>query len=135
MDRSVKSERNNGSTKEPLNDEEHDDLEESREEVSSVYGTALFLENVFQIFFSLQNCAEDLRVKLENSSYSPPPAPPTANASPTTPTALLETLKNPDGTLPGTLAASVAPADMLNLWNATKLNNKNSGMVNTADGE
>ncbi|KAI9584112.1 hypothetical protein GQX74_010447 [Glossina fuscipes] len=113
MDRSVKSERNNGSTKEPLNDEEHDDLEESREE----------------------NCAEDLRVKLENSSYSPPPAPPTANASPTTPTALLETLKNPDGTLPGTLAASVAPADMLNLWNATKLNNKNSGMVNTADGK
>lgn len=71
---------------------------------------------------------------MENSNYSPPP-PPTSNTSPTTPTALLESLKNADGSLPGSLAASIAPADMLNVWNATKLNNKNSGMVNTADGE
>lgn len=71
---------------------------------------------------------------MENSNYSPPP-PPTSNTSPTTPTALLESLKNSDGTLPGSLAASIAPADMLNVWNATKLNNKNSGMVNTADGK
>ncbi|TMW46859.1 hypothetical protein DOY81_008054 [Sarcophaga bullata] len=111
LDRSVKSERNNGSTKEANNEDDHDDLDESRE-----------------------NCAEDLRVKLENSNYSPPP-PPTSNTSPTTPTALLESLKNSDGTLPGSLAASIAPADMLNVWNATKLNNKNSGMVNTADGK
>lgn len=73
-------------------------------------------------------------MKLENSNYSPQP-PPTSNTSPTTPSALLESLKNADGTLPGSLAASIAPADMLNVWNATKLNNKNSGMVNTADGE
>lgn len=86
------------------------------------------------LLFSSQNCAEDLRVKLESSNYSPPP-PPTSNTSPTTPTALLESLKNSDGTLPGSLAASIAPADMLNVWNATKLNNKNSGMVNTADGK
>lgn len=30
--------------------------------------------------------------------------------------------------------ASIAPADMLNVWNATKLSSK-SGTVNTADGE
>lgn len=31
LDRSVKSERNNGSTKEANNDDDHDDLDESRE--------------------------------------------------------------------------------------------------------
>lgn len=78
-----------------------------------------------------QNGAEDLRVKLENSSFSPPP--PNSNTSSTTPNALLENLKNADGSLSGNLAASIAPADMLNVWNATKMNNKNS--VNTADGK
>ncbi|XP_055916277.1 zinc finger protein chinmo isoform X4 [Eupeodes corollae] len=77
---------------------------------------------------SNDNGAEDLRVKMENTSYSPPP-PPTSNTTPTTPSAI------PDSALAGGLAASIAPADMLNVWNATKLNNKNSGMVNTADGK
>lgn len=85
--------------------------------------------------FTQQNGAEDLRVKLENSNYSPPPPqPPTSNASSTTPSALLENLKNVEAGLSSNLATSIAPEDMLNVWNATKLNNKNSGMVNTADG-
>lgn len=107
LDRPVKTERNNGSTNE-ANEDEKDERE------------------------SNDNGAEDLRVKMENTTYSPPP-PPTSNTTPTTPTAVLD-LKT-EGGLPGGLAASIAPADMLNVWNATKLNNKNSGMVNTADGK
>lgn len=38
-----------------------------------------------------------------------------------------------DSGLPTSLAA-IAPADMLNVWNATKLSSK-SGTVNTADGK
>ena len=60
------------------------------------------------------------------------PQPPTSNTAPPTPTSALADFKNDCG-IPGGLA-SIAPADMLNVWNATKLNNKNSGMVNTADG-
>lgn len=40
---------------------------------------------------------------------------------------------NKESGLPTSLAA-IAPADMLNVWNATKLSSK-SGTVNTADGE
>ncbi|KAH8269319.1 hypothetical protein KR018_003654 [Drosophila ironensis] len=109
LDRIVKSERNNGSANE-ANEDDRELMDESTD-----------------------NGAEDLRVKLENSNYSPPP-PPNSNTSSTTPTnALLENLKNADGSLSGNLAASIAPADMLNVWNATKMNNKNS--VNTADGK
>lgn len=39
---------------------------------------------------------------------------------------------NRDSSLAGGLASSIAPADMLNVWNATKLSSK-AGM-NTADG-
>uniref|UniRef100_A0A0A1WL01 Broad-complex core protein isoform 6 n=2 Tax=Zeugodacus cucurbitae TaxID=28588 RepID=A0A0A1WL01_ZEUCU len=112
LERTVKTERNNGSTHEANDDDqsEHDE--------------------------SIDNGAEDLRVKLENSNYSPPPPqPPTSNASSTTPSALLENLKHVEAGLPSNLATSIAPEDMLNVWNATKLNNKNSGMVNTADGK
>lgn len=109
LDRPVKTERNNGSTNE-ANEDEKDDRE------------------------SNDNGAEDLRVKMENTSYSPPP-PPTSNTTPTTPTAILDLKNATDSALAGGLAASIAPADMLNVWNATKLNNKNSGMVNTADGK
>lgn len=31
--------------------------------------------------------------------------------------------------------ASIAPADMLNVWNAQKMSSKGSGTVNTADGK
>ncbi|KAH8282951.1 hypothetical protein KR054_011155 [Drosophila jambulina] len=109
LDRIVKSERNNGSANE-ANDDDRELMEESAD-----------------------NGAEDLRVKLENSNYSPPPPPNSNTSSTTTPNALLENLKNADGSLSGNLAASIAPADMLNVWNATKMNNKNS--VNTADGK
>ncbi|BFF94329.1 zinc finger protein chinmo [Drosophila madeirensis] len=108
LERIVKSERNNGSAND-ANDDDRELMDESTD-----------------------NGAEDLRVKLENSNYSPPP-PPNSNTSSTTPNALLENLKNADGSLSGNLAASIAPADMLNVWNATKMNNKNS--VNTADGK
>lgn len=57
--------------------------------------------------------------------------PPTSNTGLATPTSLVS-FKNDSG-LPGGLAASIAPADMLNVWNATKLNSK-GGTVNTADG-
>ncbi|KAM8716006.1 hypothetical protein ACLKA7_002967 [Drosophila subpalustris] len=107
LDRIVKSERNNGSANE-ANDDERELMDESTD-----------------------NGAEDLRVKSENSNYSPPPQ--NSNTSSTTPNALLENLKNADGSISGNLAASIAPADMLNVWNATKMNNKNS--VNTADGK
>lgn len=40
---------------------------------------------------------------------------------------------NKETGLPSSLA-SIAPADMLNVWNATKLNSK-GGTVNTADGK
>lgn len=69
-------------------------------------------------------------MKLENSNYTPP-----TNETSTTPTTLMDTLKNADNSLSSNLASSIAPADMLNVWNATKLNNKNRGMVNTADGK
>lgn len=58
--------------------------------------------------------------------------PPTSNTGMPTPTSLVS-FKN-DSCLPGGLAASIAPADMLNVWNATKLNSK-GGTVNTADGK
>lgn len=59
--------------------------------------------------------------------------PQTTNLS--TPTSLVSFIdKNSDSGLPGGLAASIAPADMLNVWNATKLNSK-GGTVNTADGK
>lgn len=58
--------------------------------------------------------------------------PPTSNTGLQTPTSLVS-FKN-DSCLPGGLAASIAPADMLNVWNATKLNSK-GGTVNTADGK
>lgn len=85
--------------------------------------------------FSQQNGAEDLRVKMENPNFSPTlTTSSTINNPPaTTPTSILENIKNNE-TLPGGFAASIAPADMLNVWNATKLNNKNSMMMNTADG-
>ncbi|XP_055298803.1 zinc finger protein chinmo isoform X2 [Sitodiplosis mosellana] len=73
--------------------------------------------------------AEDLRIKLE-ADYSPQP--PTSNTTPSTPTSLVSYMETKDG-LPPTLA-QIAPADMLNVWNATKLSSK-SGTVNTADGK
>lgn len=61
--------------------------------------------------------------------------PPTSNSNLPTPTSLVSFIdKNNEAGLPGGLAASIAPADMLNAWNATKLNNK-GGTVNTADGK
>lgn len=77
-----------------------------------------------------QNGAQDLRIKMEAEYSSQPP---TTNLS--TPTSLVSFIdKNSDSGLPGGLAASIAPADMLNVWNATKLNSK-GGTVNTADGK
>jgi len=74
--------------------------------------------------------AEDLRIKLEND-YSPQP--PTSNTTPSTPTSLVSYIENKDGGITTNLAA-IAPADMLNVWSATKLSSK-SGTVNTADGK
>lgn len=71
-----------------------------------------------------------MRIKLEND-YSPQP--PTSNTTPSTPTSLVSYMESKDGGLTQSLA-SIAPADMLNVWNATKLSSK-SGTVNTADGE
>ncbi|XP_055386537.1 zinc finger protein chinmo isoform X2 [Condylostylus longicornis] len=105
-DRIDRPERNNGTTKNEPIDDDKDDLE------------------------SNDNGAEDLRVKME-TAYSPQP--PTSNTAPPTPTAI-DYQKAVDAAIPGGLA-SIAPADMLNVWNAAKLNNKNSGMVNTADGK
>lgn len=86
-----------------------------------------FLIRLIEYF---QTGAEDLRIKLE-ADYSPQP--PTSNTTPSTPTSLASYLEpNKDG-LPTSLAA-IAPADMLNVWNATKLSSK-SGTVNTADGK
>lgn len=61
--------------------------------------------------------------------------PPTSNTNLPTPTSMISFIndKNNEAGLPGGLAASIAPADMLNVWNATKLNSK-GGTVNTADG-
>lgn len=85
--------------------------------------------NQFKFYF--QNGAEDLRIKLE-ADYSPQP--PTSNTTPSTPTSLVSYMEtNKESGLPTSLAA-IAPADMLNVWNATKLSSK-SGTVNTADGE
>lgn len=78
--------------------------------------------------FSLQSGAQDLRIKMEVEYTTQPP---TSNSGMPTPTSMV-TFKNDSG-LPGGLAASIAPADMLNVWNATKLNSK-GGTVNTADG-
>ncbi|CAD7079148.1 unnamed protein product [Hermetia illucens] len=105
QERAERTERNNGST-----NETNEDDKEERE--------------------SSDNGAEDLRVKMEDYS----PQPPTSNTAPPTPTTLAD-FKTESGGLAGGLAASIAPADMLNVWNATKLNNKNSGTVNTADGK
>ncbi|KAG4070846.1 hypothetical protein HA402_011072 [Bradysia odoriphaga] len=73
--------------------------------------------------------AQDLRIKMEVEYTTQPP---TSNSGMPTPTSLVS-FKNDSG-LPGGLAASIAPADMLNVWNATKLNSK-GGTVNTADGK
>lgn len=72
--------------------------------------------------------AEDLRIKLE-SEYSPQP--PTSNTTPSTPTSLVSYMDKDRGQPD---FGGVAPADMLNVWNATKLSAK-SGTVNTADGK
>lgn len=86
---------------------------------------------IFNVNFAFaQGGAEDLRIKLE-ADYSPQP--PTSNTTPSTPTSLVSYMENKDGSLPTSLA-SIAPADMLNVWNATKLSSK-SGTVNTADGK
>lgn len=61
--------------------------------------------------------------------------PPTSNTNIPTPTSMVSFIdKNNESGLPGGLASSIAPADMLNVWNATKLNSK-GGTVNTADGK
>lgn len=94
---------------------------------------SLFREKRNNIFgwFYLQNGAEDLRIKLE-VDYSPQP--PTSNTTPSTPTSLVSYMDiNKETGLP-TNMASVAPAEMLNVWNATKMNSK-TGTVNTADGK
>lgn len=71
---------------------------------------------------------------MENPNFSPPlTTTSTTNPPATTPTNILESIKQAES-FPAGLAASIAPADMLNVWNATKLNNKNSMMMNTADG-
>ncbi|KAL5280756.1 chinmo family protein [Megaselia abdita] len=92
-------------------------------------------ESTTNSFAFEQNGAEDLRIKMENPNFSPPLTTSSTNNPPaTTPTSILENIKNNEA-LPGGFAASIAPADMLNVWNATKLNNKNSMMMNTADGK
>lgn len=54
--------------------------------------------------------------------------------NPATPSPAISFIEaNKDSGLAGGLASSIAPADMLNVWNATKLNSK-GGTVNTADG-
>lgn len=62
------------------------------------------------------------------------PQPPTTNTAPPTPTSMSFIDANKEGEMSRNFAASIAPADMLNVWNATKLNNK-GGSVNTADGK
>lgn len=63
------------------------------------------------------------------------PQPPTTNTAPPTPTSMVSFMDaNKEGEMSRNFAASIAPADMLNVWNATKLNNK-GGSVNTADGK
>ncbi|XP_031624557.1 zinc finger protein chinmo isoform X2 [Contarinia nasturtii] len=74
--------------------------------------------------------AEDLRIKLE-ADYSPQP--PTSNTTPSTPTSLVSYMETRSDGLPPSLA-QIAPADMLNVWNQTKLSSK-SGTVQTADGK
>lgn len=90
----------------------------------------MFRNRHYAYDFIFQNGAQDLRIKMEAEYSSQPP---TTNLS--TPTSLVSFIdKNSDTGLPGGLAASIAPADMLNVWNATKLNSK-GGTVNTADGK
>lgn len=61
------------------------------------------------------------------------PQPPTSNTAPSTPTSLLSYMDiNKETGVPNNLA-SIAPSEMLNVWNATKMNSK-AGTVNTADG-
>lgn len=80
----------------------------------------------------VQNGAQDLRIKMEFEYTTQPP---TSNTNLPTPTSLVSFIdKNNEAGLPGGLASSIAPADMLNVWNATKLNSK-GGTVNTADGK
>lgn len=108
-------------------------------------------------YFHTQSAgAQDLRVKLEtafaanggpsggagqassstSSSQAAAAAAAACLSSMSTPTALANFIEknSGDSTLTASLAASIAPADMLNVWNATKLNQK-GGTVNTADGE
>lgn len=56
------------------------------------------------------------------------PASTSSNASLPTATCLTSYTSKDDG------MASIAPADMLNVWNAQKMSSKGSGTVNTADG-
>lgn len=57
------------------------------------------------------------------------PASTSSNASLPTATCLTSYTSKDDAGL-----ASIAPADMLNVWNAQKMSSKGSGTVNTADG-
>lgn len=80
--------------------------------------------------------AQDLRVKLETAYESGPQASSSNCLSMSTPTALASFIEKNSGDsgLSASLAASIAPADMLNVWNATKMSTK-GGTVNTADGK
>lgn len=82
---------------------------------------------VRNLVFSPQNGAEDLRIKLD-TDYSQP-----SSVNATTPSPAIGFIDSKDNVLAGGLASSIAPADMLNVWNATKMNSK-GGTVNTADG-
>lgn len=123
-----RTERNGGSAK------EHDDAKDNKN--SNVIHFCSYL-SYFPFKFNLppfafpllQSGAQDLRIKMEVEFNATQP--PTNSGLPT-PTSLVS-FKNDSG-LPGGLAASIAPADMLNVWNATKLNSK-GGTVNTADGK
>lgn len=72
-----------------------------------------------------------MRIKVE-VDYSPQP--PTSNTTPSTPTSLVSYMDINKETGVPTNLASIAPSEMLNVWNATKLNSK-GGTVNTADGK
>lgn len=86
------------------------------------------LYDLFSLQFTFKTGAEDLRVKME-MDYA---AQPTSNSAPPTPTPMVSFTgdKIDESSIPGGLS-SIAPADMLNVWNASKMNSKS---VNTADG-
>lgn len=93
--------------------------------------------NVCDVDYILQSAgAQDLRVKLEAAYESGQQASSSNCLSMSTPTALASFIEKNSGDsgLSASLAASIAPADMLNVWNATKMSTK-GGTVNTADGE